>query len=329
MRLQAHVNQQLVRIKLLYRQALQHSDRADEVSLILLVLMLDFVVETFLKVVIYNFPRPQGYAPPQSGYSYKLAQLENTPYSPKLDFARAGDEVVGILRDPQNSIPIRDLPMRREMDRLHEIRNDVQHKCAIPHPSDGQKYITLVDSFLRACFEPIFGVDYDAMSPMALVRDPQVKAQLEKAHAALGARDWQTAAKEAAIGFDMLLALARAIASEDPFFGKLHAGADIFGDLSSSRRRQIERMVEQINELRERFLFTDCGLDYLQYLRLRHIFPAVGRSEGGQYWVEFPKDYSEDEAKRILSFVEGQVLQFQVSGIYRQLAEGSTEGAGP
>ncbi len=89
---------QLVRIKLLYRQALLHAEKQDEVNLILLIQILNFVVETFLKLVIHQFPKPLKYNLPQSGYYNKISQLENTPYSSKLDFFRAWDEVVGILR---------------------------------------------------------------------------------------------------------------------------------------------------------------------------------------------------------------------------------------
>lgn len=312
--------QQLVRIKFLYRQALRHAERSDEINLILLMHILDFVVETFLKLVIHHFPKPQAYNLPQSGYYHTISQLQNRPYSTKLDFFRTWDEVVGILRDPGNNLPISDLPMRRDMERLHEIRNDVQHKSAIPHPQDAHKYPTLVESFLQSCYHDIFGVDYDSMSPLSLITDQQIKEQLEKAHTALNARDWKKVATESAIGFDMLLGLAKTIARDDPLFNSFFVGHDFdehgFGD----QRRHIEHIVEQINDLREHILVTACGIDYVQYLQYRAISPGVSETMDGQYHVTMIKDYAQDEAKSILNFVEAEVLQFQASGIYRDLA---------
>lgn len=316
------IQQQLVRIKLLYRQSLLHTDKADEVNLILLVQILDFVVETFLKLVIHHFPKPQTYNPPQSSYYHKISQMNNKPYSPRLDFFRTWDEVVGIIRDPGNNLPIVDLPMRRDIERLHEIRNDVQHKLAIPHPQDAQKYPALVESFLKSNYQDIFRVNYDSISPLSLIKDRQIKEQLEKAHTALNVKDWNKVVGESAIAFYILLKLATTIARRDIFSTQFFIDVDIsrpeFNNLSSA----LERIVEQINDLREHLLITACGTDYIQYLKYKFISPIVMETSGKRYYVTLRKDYySEDEAKSILNFVETQVLQFQVSGIYQDLVK--------
>lgn len=312
---------QLVRIKLLYRQALLYTEKSDEISLILGVQTLDFVVETFLKLIIHTFPEPQNYNPPQSGYYNKIKQMESTSYSPKMNFFRAWDEVVGILRDPANKLSISDLPMRGDMGRLHEIRNDVQHKSAIPHPQDAKKYPTLVESFLKSTYQDVFGVDYDSKSPISLVLDPQIREQLEKAHTALDAKKWNKVATESAIGFHMLLDLARTIALDDPFFQGFIVSNEMFGHEFKDQRQQVERIVEHINNLKENLLVVACGIDYVQYLKYKNISPMVTQYVRGDYGACARKTHSEDEAKGILKFVETQVLQFQASGIHRDLAE--------
>ena len=140
---------QLIHIKQLFLRAESFSEKNDEVSMIILVQMLDFIVETFLKSVIHSFPTPTKFDPPQTGYYYPISDLEKSRYKPNMDFYRAWDEVVGRLRDSVNGINIFDLPLRRDMDRLHEIRNDVQHKGTIPNSKDVRKYLSLVESFYR------------------------------------------------------------------------------------------------------------------------------------------------------------------------------------
>jgi len=238
-----------------------------------------------------------------------------------LDFFRAWDEVVGRLRDSRNNLPITELPMRRDMERLHKIRNDVQHSSAIPHPQDVQKYPALVESFLKDSYQDIFKVDYDSISLLSLIKDHQIKEQLEKAHTALNSGDWNKVAIESAIGFSMLMELTAIIAIRDPI-SSLYASIDRFSFSNDfGQRRQIERIVEEIDDLREHLLLTACGIDYVEYLKYRHICPSVRQMVDGQYDTTRSKDYSEDESKSILNFVENQVLQFQVSGIYRDLAE--------
>lgn len=316
------MKEQLARIKLLYLQAQSHAEKTDEINLILLVQILDFVIETFLKLVIHNFPRPQTYSPPQSGYYNKITHLQNTPYSPKLDFFRAWDEVVGILQDSQNKLLKNDLPLRRDMQRLHEIRNDIQHKLAIPNAKDANKYIPLVESFLENCYQDIFDVDYQTISYLSLIEDQKIRDQLEKAHKAFEAKDWKRTAVEAAIAFEMLLELAKTIAKEDPFFTSFFVGSRAFGGEHSELRRLVERTVDEIGSLREHLLIIACGMNYVQYLRYQHIAPKASLMSNGEHDVFLRKeDYSEEEGKFILTFVETQVLQFQTSGIYRDLAD--------
>src|SRR5690606_31189312 len=99
-------------------------------------------------LVIHTFPQPEQFVGTQRGYYYKIKQLENEKYKPSMDFYRAWDEVVAILRDEKNGLEITDLPLRRDMDRLHEIRNDVQHKGSIPNSKELYKHVSLVESFL-------------------------------------------------------------------------------------------------------------------------------------------------------------------------------------
>jgi hypothetical protein len=254
--------------------------------------------------------------------------MESTSYSPKMDFFRAWDEVVGIIRDPINNLSITDLPLRRDLGRLHDIRNDVQHELAILHPQDALKYPALVESFLKSSYQDVFGVDYDSLSPLSLVVDQQIREQLEKAHTALEAKEWDKVATESAIGFHMLLDLAKTIALDDPFFNGIFVGNEMFGHEFKDQRQQVECIVEHINNLKENLLVVACGIDYVQYLKYKNRSPMVTQHIGGRYDAYLRKNYSEDEAKGILNFVETQVLQFQASGIHRDLAEKIHEDQG-
>ena len=119
----------------------------------------------------------------------------------------------------------------------------------------------------------------------------------------------------------MLLDLAKTIALDDPFFNGFFVGNEMFGREFKDQRRQVERIIEHINNLKENLLVVACGIEYVQYLKYNYISPRVTQRVDGRYSAYLRKIHSEEEAKSILNFVETQVLQFQASGIHRDLAE--------
>ncbi len=123
----------------------------------------------------------------------------------------------------------------------------------------------------------------------------------------------------------MLLDLAQTIALDDPFFSGFFVGNEMFGREFKDQRQQVEHIVEHINDLKVNLLVVACGIDYVQYLKYRHISPVIHQYIGGKHNTHLRKNYTEDEAKSILNFVETQVLQFQTSGIHRDLAEKISE----
>ncbi len=310
-------------------------------SLILLIQLLDFTVETFLKLVIDGFPRSTHFVLPQSGYYYSIKDLENTRHKPSMDFHWAWDEVVGRLRDPANGLSITNLPLRRDMDRLHDIRNDVQHKGAIPNPKDATKYVPLVESFLRDSYQHIFTVDFDPLSALSLIKHTTLREQLEKAQDAFKQGAWTKAVCEAVIAFHLLLQMAGDLAHPEPL-GKIRekiSEADRAYDgttlnfLSSGQREGIGGMLKEISRLREQVAVTGFRLDYPEYVSLKPILPQVRRGKFDEqgHWkdewdVEVPngwsdernqwmwREYSEVEAQEIVNFVERQILNVQASG---------------
>jgi hypothetical protein len=330
----------LIHIKQLFLRAESLAERRDDVSLILLIQQLDFIVETFLKLVIDTFPKPTQFAPPQTGYYTNIKDLETSRYKSDMDFHRAWDEVVGRLRDIANGINATDLPLRRDMNRLHDIRNDVQHKGAIPNPKDIVRYLPLVESFLRDSYQQIFATDFDTLSALSFIKHTQLKEPLEKAHDALGLREWTKAVCEAAIAFNLLLQMAKKLAhpeSLDQIYRKVdevHRTSDgtRLDFLSDGQRQAIGGIVNEVSRLREHVAVVGLGLDYSEYVSIKPLLPKVrwGKYDDGRLleeWdVEIPngwsdelnqwvwKAYTEAEARKVVTFVERQILRVQATG---------------
>lgn len=326
---------QLIHIKQLYLRAENLSRKADDVSLIILIQLLDFVVESLLKLTIHSFPSPSHFAPPQKGYYAKIKQLENERYKPYMDYYRVCDEVIGILRDPTNGLSITDLPLRRDMERLHEIRNDVQHKGAIPNPNDLKKYMPLVESFLTNTYQDIYSVNFGKLSSLSLIHNAEIRAKLETSFNKLESQEWTESVCEAAIAFHLLIVLMQEAAHPNGLSGLkgLFKGARAkdgkkLNFMSRSQQDGLKNLLQEIARLQEQVAVIGFGIDYSDYINIKPQLPKValypkkdgeGReltaftpqefsTENGRY---IEKQYNEVEATYIVQFVEKQVLEFQ------------------
>ncbi len=326
--------EQLVRIKLLYSRAEKLSAQSDDISLIQQIQLLDFTVETLLKLVIRVFPTPQSFALPQTGYFLSISELEKSRYKPDAGFPRACDEVVGRIRDTANNIQIRDLPLRKEIDRLHDLRNSVQHSATVPSVSDARQFLVLVETFLRNMYSDVFGVDYDQASSLSLIQDQSIRERLEKAYQALANSDWNLAAREASIAAHMLLQLAARVRRHQlREVSGLHLSAwslsQEYHNTNDRSARKVaqeqgefyEKIVEQILMLYEATFFASCGIGYTDYIRLQIVSSRVSLSINEKYGFHSDKAYNEEEVREILQLVENIILTFQASGIYRELDE--------
>lgn len=327
---------QLIHIKQLFLRAENISRNKDDISLIMLAQMLDFVVETLLKLVIHTFPSPANFLPPQRGYYTKISQLESERYKQNMDFYRSWDEVVGILRDSSNILGITDLSLRRDMDRLHEIRNDTQHKGATPNEKDLTNYVPLVRSFLSDCYQDIFGEDFEKLSALSLIQNSEVRIYLEKAYQNLDSAEWTNAVCNGALAFYFLLKFVREKAytkqitdnsiNQDTYYDGVRF------DLTSDGQKQLNSNLKQeIERLKDHIATIGFGIDYIEYVEIEPILPQVNWEYNDvngapvepklkarlawEYSQELKsviwREYSHDEAKKVVTFVERQALRLQ------------------
>ena len=322
---------QLIHIKQLYVRAEQLAKKDDDVSLIMLVQLLDFIVELLLKLAIHSFKPPMNFLPPQKGYYYKISILENERYKPNMDFYRAWDEVVGIVRESMNNITISDLPLRRDMDRLHEIRNDVQHKGAIPSPKEVTKFIPLVESFLVDIYIEIFKEDFEKLSAVSLIADTQVREKIESAYDKLEKIEWTDAVYEATIAFHLLIQKANVMAYAKVVWDKSHIREERYEgrviDFTSNGQKQFNKnTMNELNRLKDHIVAIGFGMDYDSFVTLEPILPEVefAYSKENEFvlrakpdWIyseehakHIQKTYTEEEAKMIVKLVEKQALEF-------------------
>lgn len=96
------------------------------------------------------------------------------------------------------------------IQRLRELRNNVQHSGIIPSPEDVRQGKIRAESFIRDTVREVFGQELEAFAPSALIGDEKARLHLQEAERALIESDYEKALTEATISFKIgLLAFYR------------------------------------------------------------------------------------------------------------------------
>jgi hypothetical protein len=182
---QNNIMKRLVLVKQVYLRAHAYALDYTELERMLAIQMFDYAVETLLKTVLSKYGQPSDYHGTQAGYYNKIESLRNQRYSPKMDFYRLWDEVLGIFRDPDKKIGVDELPQRREMDLLHKHRDSMQHDGVIPSLEEVQRMDAYVVSFIREIMKAAFNADLDLLTLSCLIQDESVRNLMMEAEVAL------------------------------------------------------------------------------------------------------------------------------------------------
>src|SRR5581483_1011894 len=97
------------------------------------------------------------------------------------------------------------LPDQRRITRVHEIRNDAQHRAKFPDPSEVSDCRTYVRDFLQQVTVHVWNLPFEQISLTDLIQHPEVKKYLVDAETALASKDYNEAAGQAAAAISWTL----------------------------------------------------------------------------------------------------------------------------
>lgn len=277
----------LVLVKQLYQQAIvQSNSKHSIVSRILSVIEFDLAIETLL---------------------YTIVRFIDKNQNPKNDFDKLIKQVEELL--PNNKLP--ELPGTANINRIHSIRNDAQHKAKYPNETDLNDCRTYARDFLAQVVTNIWNIPFEKISLTNEVLHEQVKKFLVEAETALSRGDYQVAVKQAAVGLTLALnRVERAIVgNKNSYFGrgafllegvggKLEANADIF---SAFMRMQ------------ETLLYVSLGMQFNDYMHFRQIAGYIEFSgedrEPSQY--DMKESINANDAEFVVMYSIESVIQIE------------------
>lgn len=271
-------HKKLILVKQLYQNAVvlsgsQHST----INRILSIIGFDLSIETSLRAAVGSLDSSRT---PADGFQGLIQQVDNL-------CTQAG---------------MNPIPDRANIQHIHSIRNDAQHKAKYPNESDINDCRTYTRDFLHKIFFEIWGVDFENISLVDIVQHDRVKRFLAEAETALEQKDYQLAVQHSAAGLTYALnRVQRAVVGYMPSFTNRFMMIDSFGrEASESNGRDVYQAFKRIQDT---VMYLSMGMNYSEYMKYKQISGFVIFTISGEPNFQGMKENIEpDEAEFVVAY---------------------------
>lgn len=289
----------LVIVRQLFESAsTQASSRFSPVSRIMAVIGFDLTVETILKTIVLSLDSKEQ---PDKQFQSLLTQAND-----KLQ--KAG---------------FSSLPDLANIQHVHAIRNDAQHKARYPTEDDVKECQFFVEGFLRKTVHQLWVTEFRDISLVELVQNKKAQKHLQIAEEALSQDDFEKTIKESYAALVWIMFHVRT-----QLFGRSRELSENFdfSDVSDQIDEQIAEAIDvgfepirneisyEFNRMEDALLSIAVGMNYAQFIRLQMILP-IGAfvDDKGNFGVQMSlfKDYKKRVTKSDARFA----LNYSVDAI--------------
>lgn len=272
--------------KLLYQQAVaQSASSHSDVSKIMSVIAFDLATETALKIVASTLdPRKA----PADSFQGLIQQAD------KLLIDRGLSSV----------------PDKANIQHVHSLRNDAQHKAKYPNVSDVEDCRTYTRDFLQKLLDNVWGLPLETMSLTDIVRHREVKDYLVAAEVALRDGEFHKALISAEAASSTALGLIRSA-----IVGRMDSHANPNLNYVSWDKAQPSTYA-LLETMRDHIVRTAVGLNLSDYMRYDQIVHSVVQSMaffgGGKYEVAVTgTTVSAKDAEFVVAYAVNAVIQIE------------------
>jgi hypothetical protein len=283
----AITRKKLILVKQLYQQAVvQSASQHSIISRILSVIGFDLAVETVLRAIVGSLDTSKT---PADGFQGLIQQCDSL-------LATAGCNPI---------------PDKANIQYIHSIRNDAQHKAKYPNESDVSDCRTYARDFLQKIIFEVWGLDFEKISLTDIIQHEKVKQYLVDAELAFAQNDYQQAVQHASAGLTLALnRVESAIVGRLPSFAKGILLVDSSGELmSDSHSKDVYRAIEKMQDT---LLYTALGMNYAHFMEYRKVAGYVAFTIDGTPRFHGQKEIIEQkDAEFVLSYVTNTIVQIE------------------
>ncbi len=176
------------------------------------------------------------------------------------------------------------IPYVAQIQELNRARVGFKHFGNLPAPIEAEKHRTHVEEFLRQAMRDHFGIDFDSLTLIDLVADPDIRAHLQAAQREISAEKYGDAttslAKARYLAYGLLREFLPGVGGGLRDADRLLArAADVQGFYA------FQQLAEYLAVLREAALVAMFHLPVKDFALLRANLPSVSRSLSGAWLI--------------------------------------------
>ena len=236
---------------------IQSASHHSIIDRLLSVIGFDLAIETVLRAVLGSLDSSKS---PADGFQGLIQQCDSL-------LANSGNNAV---------------PDKANIQYIHSIRNDAQHKAKYPNESDVSDCRTYAKDFLRKIISELWNVDFEKISLVDIIQNEKVKQYLVEAENHLSQGNYQEAIHSASAGLTWALdRVGTALVGRLPSFAGGIFLIDVFGKpMSDSHAKDGYRALERMQDT---LLYITLGMNYTEYMRYKKfvgdvVFTMDGKS---------------------------------------------------
>jgi hypothetical protein len=166
------------------------------------------------------------------------------------------------------------VPDKANIQYIHSIRNDAQHKAKYPNESDVSDCRTYARDFLRKIVVELWGIDFEKICLTDVIQHEKVKQYLVDAETSLSQGNYQQAIQSASAGLTWTLKrVENAIVGHLPDYrmDNLRSISSIGVPMSNS----VEGGYRALEKMQDTLLYVALGMNYSEFMRYKKLTKHV------------------------------------------------------
>jgi hypothetical protein len=203
------------------------------------------------------------------------------------------------------------IPDKANIQHIHSLRNDAQHKAKYPNESDVSDCRTYTRDFLKKMISDLWDIDFEQLSLVDVIQHENVKQYLTDAENYLAQGNYIEAINSASAGLAWTLnRVEKSLVGQLPSFSSGIMLMDSFGVLISEKEskdgyRAIERMQETL-------LYIALGMNYTEFKRYQKFVGQVVFTGDGKPHRQGKTEPAEpSDAEFVVAYAVNTVVQIE------------------
>lgn len=225
----------------------------------------------------------------------------------------------------------RSLTGREEMERLNKSRVNFKHHGILPSTLDVEGYRSSCMNFFNENTNPIFGIDFESISLINLVKYPDVQSMLQTAEKMMGEGNLQESMNAIGTAFQIMInsymKRKTTNSGRSPFFfcePMKFASGHSLSKPDNDLKRFVDITRKSIDSMQEALKIISLGLDFRRYVKFDYLTPFVSQAASGKYVIDIDSRNSPitiEDCEFCINFVIDSALKLQEFDFNTKLGE--------